>query len=110
MSNAQTPSTHDWNGDSGARWAANLARLDTMLEDFGNAAIAAADARPGEYVLDVGCGSGTSTWSLAERVRAGGHVLGIDISERLVEIARATAPTGARVEFRCADAATGAVR
>ncbi len=106
MSDVETAPTHDWNGDSGTRWAANLARLDVMLEDFGNAAIAAADARPGERVLDIGCGSGTSTFPLADRTGTDGHVLGVDISEQLVEIARRAAPAGAPIEFRCADAAT----
>jgi len=98
--------THDWNGDSGMRWAANLARLDLMLEDFGNAALAAANAQPGEHILDIGCGSGTSTFPLAEKAGTDGHVLGVDISQQLVEIARAASPAGAPVEFRCADAAT----
>lgn len=106
MSDIQTVPTHDWNGDSGDRWAANLARLDVMLEDFGNAAIRAANAQPGEQILDIGCGSGTSTFPLAERVGPGGHVLGVDISGQLVEVARAAAPAGAPVEFLCADAAT----
>ena len=98
--------THDWNGDSGMRWAANLARLDLMLEDFGNAALAAANAQPGEHIIDIGCGSGTSTFPLAEKAGTDGYVLGVDISQQLVEIARAASPAGAPVEFRCADAAT----
>lgn len=105
MPDSQTAPTHDWNGDSGTRWAANLARLDLMLEDFGNAAIAAANAQPGELVLDIGCGSGTSSFPLARQVGPDGHVLGIDISQQLVEIARAAAPADAPVEFCCADAA-----
>jgi SAM-dependent methyltransferase len=109
MPDVQPAPTHDWNGDSGARWAANLARLDRMLEDFGSAAIAAAKAQPGEQILDIGCGSGTSTFALAQRVGPTGHVLGVDISEQLVEIARAAAPDGASVAFRCADAATAAL-
>lgn len=109
MPDVQPAPTHDWNGDSGARWAANLARLDLMLEDFGSAAIATAKAQPGEQILDIGCGSGTSTFALAQRVGPTGHVLGVDISEQLVEIARAATPDGASVAFRCADAATAAL-
>ena len=109
MSDAQPAPTHDWNGDSGERWAANLTRLDLMLEDFGSAAIAAAKAQPGEQVLDIGCGSGTTSFTLAQQVGPSGHVLGVDISEQLVEIARAAIPDGAPIEFRCADAATAAL-
>lgn len=106
MSETQTAPTHDWNGDSGNRWAANLERLDLMLEAFGRAAIETAKARPGEHIIDIGCGSGTSSFALADQTGAAGHVLGVDISEQLVEIARATTPAGAAIEFRCADAAT----
>lgn len=109
MSDAQPAPTHDWNGDSGERWAANLTRLDLMLEDFGSAAIAAAKAQPGEQVIDIGCGSGTTSFTLAQQVGPSGHVLGVDISERLVEIARAAIPDGAPIAFRCADAATAAL-
>ncbi|HEV2598307.1 class I SAM-dependent methyltransferase [Sphingopyxis sp.] len=106
MSEAQTAPTHDWNGDSGSRWAANLERLNLMLEAFGRAAIEAARAQPGEHVIDIGCGSGTSSFALADQTGAAGHVLGVDISEQLVDIARLATPAGAPVEFRCTDAAT----
>ncbi len=95
----------DWNGRSGERWVANQARLDAMLDVFGAAAIAAAEPRPGDKVVDVGCGAGASSFALAERVGAGGQVVGIDISQALVARARALAPAGAPVEFRVADAA-----
>lgn len=106
MSDVQPAPTHDWNGDSGERWAANLDRLDLMLQDFGDAAIAAAAAQPGERILDIGCGSGTSTFMLADQVGQSGHVLGVDISRQLVELARAATPEGASAEFQLADAAT----
>lgn len=109
MSDAQSAPTHDWNGDSGERWAANLTRLDLMLEDFGSAAIAAAKAQSGEQILDIGCGSGTTSFTLAQQVGPSGHVLGVDISEQLVDIARAAVPDGAPIAFRCADAATAAL-
>lgn len=105
MSDIQTAPTHDWNGDSGNRWAANLARLDVMLEEFGSAAIRAANAQPGEQILDIGCGSGTSTLALSEQIGPDGYILGVDISEQLVEVASALAPATSPVEFRCADAA-----
>jgi SAM-dependent methyltransferase len=51
----------------------------------------------GAAVLDLGCGAGLpSTLRLAERFR----VLGVDISERQIELARANVP---RAEFRCCD-------
>ena len=106
MTDAPTAPTHDWNGDSGDRWAANIDRLDRMLIDFGAAAIKAAAARPGERILDIGSGSGTSSFELARLTGVDGHILGIDISQRLVDLAQAATPVGAPVTFACANAAT----
>ncbi len=47
--------------------------------------VAALGLRPGERVLDVGCGTGRHAWELAGR---GIEVHGIDISHRFVDIAR----------------------
>jgi|GEM_PF-2472415 len=78
----------DWKGQSGERWGAYQARLDAMMAVFGQAAIEAAAPVTGERVLDVGCGAGASSLDLADRVGAGGHVLGVDISEPLISRAR----------------------
>ena len=50
---------------------------------------------PGGRVLDVGCGPGRHAHRLAE---AGLEVVGVDISETFVDLARADAPAGARFE------------
>lgn len=41
----------------------------------------------GERVLDVACGSGAASFAAAERVGVHGHVLGVDLSERMVDVA-----------------------
>lgn len=96
----------DWNGQSGAHWVANQARLDGMMERFGQAALEAAAPATGERVLDVGCGAGASTLALAARVGAGGHVLGVDVSEPLIGRARALAPQDTPARFLVADASS----
>lgn len=96
----------DWNGQSGERWVAYQARLDAMMAVFGQAAIEAAAPAIGERVLDVGCGAGASSLDLAARVGAGGHVLGLDISEPLIGRARALAPQDTPVLFQVADASS----
>ncbi len=50
--------------------------------------------RPGERVLDVGCGLGACLFPAAERVGPAGSVLGIDIAEGAVEQARMLAEAG----------------
>lgn len=96
----------DWSGQSGERWVAYQARLDAMMALFGQAAIEAATPATGERVLDVGCGAGASSLDLAARVGAGGHVLGVDISEPLIDRARALAPQDTPALFQVADASS----
>lgn len=96
----------DWNGPSGERWVVNQARLDAMLAVFGQAAIEAAAPVKGERVLDIGCGSGASSFALASLVGAQGWVLGVDVSESLIERARALAPPDTTARFQVADASS----
>lgn len=67
----------------------------------------ALDLYPGDSFLDVGCGPGYLTCEVAETVGEDGHVVGLDLSERLLEVARERAhQTGVadRAEFHRADA------
>jgi SAM-dependent methyltransferase len=56
---------------------------------------------PGARILDVGCGPGRHAHALA---RLGFDVVGVDISERFVALARESAPPGSTVRFDRADA------
>ncbi len=78
-----------WNDKGGQMWLASYDRIQKSIAGFGDAALAAAAAKPGEKVLDVGCGTGTTTGQLAAAVGPEGHVMGVDISETLVNAARA---------------------
>jgi SAM-dependent methyltransferase len=57
--------------------------------------VRALELKPGERVLDVGCGPGRHAHELARR---GIAVHGVDISARFIELARANAPAGATFE------------
>ncbi|MEU3656777.1 methyltransferase domain-containing protein [Streptomyces sp. NPDC032161] len=50
--------------------------------------LAELDIRPGQTVLDLGCGPGTDLASLAQAVTATGTVIGVDHDETAVEAAR----------------------
>ncbi|GAB2574395.1 methyltransferase domain-containing protein [Spirosoma areae] len=59
--------------------------------------------RPGLTVLDVGCGSGAITRSIAEKTGPAGRVLGIDTGEKLIEQARQNAGNMPGLAFQQAD-------
>jgi len=65
-----------------------------------------ASVSPGDRVLDVATGTGDLALELARHVSPGGEVVGIDFSERMLELARtkAEAVSDARVRFESANA------
>ena len=77
-----------WNGPGGDGWLAAYERIQRSLADIGDIGLAAAAPRHGEHVIDIGCGTGGTTAALAHAVGIAGHVLGVDISETLIEAAR----------------------
>lgn len=62
--------------------------------------------RPGETVLDLGSGAGKICFIAAQIVGASGHVIGVDMTDEMLEVARRNAPIVAQrlgyanVEFR----------
>jgi len=72
---------------------------------FGRRLAEAAELRPGDYVLDVCCGTGSSALPAARAVGAGGRVIGVDLAEAAVLRARERAKEEglANLEFRVAD-------
>jgi ubiquinone/menaquinone biosynthesis C-methylase UbiE len=61
--------------------------------------------QPGEWIVDVGCGPGDVTIGLCGDVGAAGHVLGLDASTAMLDVARRrAAEAGANAEFGVGDA------
>lgn len=77
-----------WNGQAGDTWTRLQDRLDGMLAPIAELALSRLAARDGERVIDVGCGCGATSLAIAA---AGAEVLGVDISEPMLERARARA-------------------
>lgn len=94
-----------WNGDVGRMWTAMQARMDAALAPVTAALLDVAVPRPGDRILDIGCGSGETTLAFAAAAGPGATVLGIDISEPLLALATERA-AGRDIRFVEADAAT----
>ncbi len=93
-----------WNGPGGQRWLNRQPLQDALLAPIGELLLDKAAPSAGEVVLDIGCGCGATTFALAQRVGPTGHVLGIDVSEPMLDRARQLAPAGLSVEFVLSDA------
>src|SRR5262249_6393869 len=78
---------------------------NTFWERFGRRTIERLQLRPGQRVLDVCGGAGAPAIPAAEAVGTDGRVLGVDLAENLLALARqkATARGLANVEFRAGD-------
>jgi arsenite methyltransferase len=75
--------------DGGA--AGSRKRLFDRLTPVRDAILAGADLSGGETVLDVGCGDGFISFAALEAVGAAGHVIFLDISDRVLDSCRAEA-------------------
>ncbi len=95
-----------WNGPGGRHWLERQVMQDALLAPVSRIVLAAAKARPGERVIDIGCGCGDTSLTLAQAVGPSGHVLGLDLSEAMLSRASERTPPGLAAQFIAADATT----
>jgi SAM-dependent methyltransferase len=94
-----------WNGAAGEAWVDAQELLDRMYQPFNDRLVTAVIERSAHRVLDLGCGTGSTTLDIARRLGQGGHCTGIDISRPMLELARRRAAQEHRnVEFIQGDA------
>ena len=94
-----------WDGEEGDRWADHAERYEATGRRVWRRFL---DTRPisvADVVLDIGCGTGTSTLDAA-RIASAGSALGVDLSARMLARARqrAKAEGLTNVRFEQADA------
>lgn len=92
-----------WSGPLFDRFVKYRPLVAEGLGAHGEAAMAAHPPRPGDRVVDLGCGFGDTTQRLAGLVGPEGEALGLDVSEPFVERARREAEGVENVRFACAD-------
>lgn len=91
------PQRHPTGPDSAKRLGYDPAEIDALsapvTESFAGVGnpLALGDLRPGEAVLDLGCGAGVDSVLAARRVGPTGRVVGVDATEEMVAKARAGA-------------------
>jgi len=105
MAIANTEMAAAWDGPEGDHWTEHAERYESVGPAFWDALAAAINIQPHDDVLDLGCGTGRSTRDVARLAKAG-SVLGVDLSRRMLDRARATAQTEGltNVRFQHADA------
>lgn len=93
-----------WSKKPGLTWSENDETLDATLGPVLDHLLEVAALRPGEHVLDIGCGTGLSTVLAAKAVAPGGHATGADIAEQMLVKAREQKGDIDNADFLCADA------
>jgi len=80
--------TEAWSGPLFERFVRYRDLVAEGLGAHGEAAMAAHPPRPGDRVVDLGCGFGDTTQRLAQLIGPEGEALGVDVSEPFIELAR----------------------
>jgi ubiquinone/menaquinone biosynthesis C-methylase UbiE len=88
---ANEEATEAWNGVLFDRFVAFRHIIVTGLAVHGEEALRTDPPKPGDRVLDVGCGFGDATQRLAGIVGPEGEALGVDVAERFIEQAQTEA-------------------
>ncbi|WP_299699683.1 class I SAM-dependent methyltransferase [uncultured Tateyamaria sp.] len=104
MSNAEQEEF--WTDAAGPKWVTQQMQMDTLLAPVLDLVLDQAALRPGDRVLDIGCGTGVSVVAAARAVGGQGHVTGLDISETMLALAAARLPDMTNAALLKADAQT----
>ncbi|AJP74145.1 hypothetical protein TS85_00055 [Sphingomonas hengshuiensis] len=95
-----------WNKQRGNVWVDLQPMLDRLFLPFARMLVDNVRAGPAQAVLDIGCGTGAITLSLADTLGPSAYCTGVDVSEAMLDRARQRAlATGAHnVRFIAGDA------
>jgi len=94
MGNSNAQQIEYWNGPAGQRWSQAQDRIAHHLGLITETLMAFAAPRPGERVLDIGCGGGTTALLVRERIGPEGGVSSTVAAAPTVGVAGARAHAG----------------
>jgi ubiquinone/menaquinone biosynthesis C-methylase UbiE len=80
-----------WNGSGGCAWVEEQELLERIFKPFEEMLVKAVGVGFRGDILDVGCGTGSTTMALARMMEGRGRCTGIDISDPMLAVARARA-------------------
>lgn len=98
-----TEQTSLWNGDTGRAWVETQQLVEQMFQPIATMLVRGISSA--SKVLDVGCGTGSTTLAASLQLGPQGLCTGIDISQQMINVARTTASgQGLTIDFICDDA------
>jgi len=93
-----------WNEIAGPKWVKIGDEMDARFIQITQVLLDASRASPGMRLLDIGCGTGSVSALLAAQVGVNGKITGVDISEPMLSVGRATHANIENLHFLNADA------
>ena len=81
MSSTNKEQEELWNGRLGSGFLYAGDYIDRLVSPFTQKVVEAVNSKPGDRILDVGCGGGSTTLLLA---KAGADIRGLDISKKMI--------------------------
>ncbi|WP_076592813.1 class I SAM-dependent methyltransferase [Herminiimonas arsenitoxidans] len=106
-SNSTNEQKNIWNGDAGNAWVETQQLVEHMFKPIENLLLGELQSSVRPRVLDVGCGTGSTTLAVSRQLGAQALCVGIDISQQMIAAAQASAKKqDLTPSFICGDAQT----
>jgi ubiquinone/menaquinone biosynthesis C-methylase UbiE len=91
-----------WNSTMGHSWVSQQAAISDVFTSVTSVSLDAVAAKPGEHVIDIGCGTGDTLLAFAKIVGPSGSVLGVDVSVPMLGFAKHRAAEAGLGNVTCA--------
>ena len=93
-----------WNKKYGHKWVDNDNSMNERLTILTKALFLKTNIEEGDKVLDIGCGGGQTSFEASQLVGESGYVLGADISNLLLDLAKSKYSKIKNLDFKNCDA------